>query len=159
MGARGQIQIDGKRTQGQNITLANKTFLPDSSMKDEAKKVWRQVTACFPSDYFKEADRSLMESYCNLTVACRKIEREVVLIFGPTDEDIEKFKDWKKIFSFWYERYEKWVGLRLSLAVRLRISQSTRLSAHRAKTAVKNAYGSSMAQNELASLCGEILNG
>ena len=79
MGKRGPVGQRAKRTTGSQVVAAQGTFLPPDYLTPLAKEYWHSIVAAFPAGYFTNADRILLEQYCeaaalhrNATATLRK---------------------------------------------------------------------------------------
>jgi hypothetical protein len=71
MGKRGTIAVRAKRTSGKKISLSGDYLKPTVGMTQRGRTVWKQVLSAFPTEYFNEGDRILLEQYCEAAVLHR----------------------------------------------------------------------------------------
>ena len=64
MGKRGTVSITAKRTSGKNISVSSSALSPSTGMTSMGRALWGQIVSSFPVGHFTEADRVLLEQYC-----------------------------------------------------------------------------------------------
>ena len=64
MGKRGPITPGSKRTTGANIVASGDSFPPPEYLTPLAQSYWNKTVAAFPAGHFTDADKVLLEQYC-----------------------------------------------------------------------------------------------
>ena len=72
MGKRGSVANQGKRTSGKAVSLSSSALRPSVGMTPRAKTVWGQIVSAFPAGHFTEADRMLLEEFCEAMATHRQ---------------------------------------------------------------------------------------
>jgi hypothetical protein len=67
---------------------------PPKDLSDEAKLVWKAVTASKPVDWFDAGSLVLLEDFCNAAVHARHIEKRIETLRGA--EAWAELSDWEK---------------------------------------------------------------
>lgn len=138
MGKRGPVARGGKRTSGLNAGMIADYFPPTEYLSDLAKQYWQKIVASFADGHFTEADRALLEQYCEAAALHRTVTEQL-------QEEERKYQD----------RYGKWHLNPLvkdqhqtrcdcaMLATKLRITKQSRISPQAAGVSAEQAeaYG------------------
>lgn len=64
MGIRGSLAMQAKRTSGKGVSVSGDYLNPSNGMTKRGKTVWKQIVGAFPVGHFTEADRILIEQFC-----------------------------------------------------------------------------------------------
>lgn len=64
MGKRGAVATRARRTSGKAVAVSASALAPSPGMTQRARTVWKQLVGSWPVGHFTEADRHLLELYC-----------------------------------------------------------------------------------------------
>ena len=64
MGKRGSVAVRAKRTSGKCVSVSADCLKPSPGMTKRGRTVWAQMMVAFPVGFFTEADRVLLEQFC-----------------------------------------------------------------------------------------------
>lgn len=128
MGKRGKIATSGKRTQGEALNVGGDYFPPSLDLSKVAAEVWRLTVSSMPSNHFREADRPLLRAYCAATAKNIKATAEL-----ERGGEVDVSRDGREYERPWSKIQDKSAERMASLATKLRITQSSMLSAKGAR--------------------------
>jgi phage terminase small subunit len=133
MGARGKKSaaeltvIDGGRVGAQ------KRPEPPDHFDDDHAAIWRKVVARLPADWFPDETLPLLEAYCYHVAQLRQVSELIADMLS--DKDGFEIKDYDRL-SKMQERETRAIA---SLAVKMRISQSTAYDKSKKRGSAGNA--------------------
>ncbi len=142
MGKRGPTPAGSKRTRGEMLTMGGDYFPPPRGMSKSARKIWNLTVACMPTNHFREADRPQLQAYCFAAAKNLKATEEL----EKNGEVLTSTKDGRRYESPWSKIQDKTAQIMSSLATKLRITQSSMLSAKGARREWDSAQPKSEAE-------------
>ena len=129
MGKRGPTPAGSKRTRGEMLSMGGDYFPPPRGMSKSARKIWNLTVASMPANHFREADRPQLQAYCAAAAKNLKATEEL----EAHGEVLTSISDGRKYESPWSKIQDKTAQVMSSLATKLRITQSSMLSAKGAR--------------------------
>ena len=129
MGKKGPVAGGGKRTRGEVLKMGGSYFPAPDGMAETASRIWEMTVACMPKNHFREADRPQLLAYC--AAAAKNLKAMVEL--EKYGEVLTSLQDGRKYESPWSKIQDKTAQVMSSLATKLRITQSSMLSAKGAR--------------------------
>lgn len=129
MGKKGPVSFGAKRTRGEILTLGGDYFPAPEDINAVAREVWKSTVSSLPANHFREADRPQLRAYCVAAAKNAKATAEL----DKEGEVLRSASDGKLYESPWSKIQDKTAQVISSLATKLRITQSSMLSAKGAR--------------------------
>jgi phage terminase small subunit len=129
MGKKGPVAGGSKRTRGEMLKRGGSYFSPPNGMSKSARAIWKLTVSSMPANHFREADRPQLRAYC--AAAAKNLKAEIEL--EEHGEVLTSLADGRKYESPWSKIQDKTAQIMSSLSTKLRITQSSMLSAKGAR--------------------------
>jgi phage terminase small subunit len=111
------------------LSMGGDYFPPQRGMSKSARKIWNLTVASMPENHFREADRPQLLAYCAAAAKNLKAMEQLEL-YGEVLTDLSAGRKYE---SPWSKIQDKTAQVMSSLATKLRITQSSMLSAKGAR--------------------------
>ena len=129
MGKKGPVAGGGKRTRGEMLKRGGTYFPAPTGMSKSARTIWKLTVSSMPANHFREADKPQLRAYCAAAAKNLKATTEL----DVHGEVLTSLADGRKYESPWSKIQDKTAQIMSSLATKLRITQSSMLSAKGAR--------------------------
>ena len=131
MGQRGR-----KSTAELSVIRADASFKPKAprELSEEAATEWRHIVSRMPSNWFSRENEALLTQYCRHVVAAHRVAQ---LIAGAEGDEEFNLDDYDRLLKM----QERELRACASLAVKMRLTQSTRMRAEKAAREIAHNPG------------------
>lgn len=129
MGRRGALAVGSRRTKGASLGLGGGYFPAPPDIAPESAPIWDSVVSSLPENHFRTADIPQLRAYCDAAakhVLAGERVRELGAVLVKKNDGVFYESPWSKI-------QDKCAQTMASLATKLRITQSSMLSAKGAR--------------------------